>query len=208
MEMEFTGDVQQAATLEICDGLTARVRIEADDTGRGLPWEEEDGHGIIREGRANFTGHIQKSPGEVVIWRDRSGSYVYDVKGTIAKARKEGWGLSEADAEGLTRKQVIAEAVRRDMERMRGYLYERWWYVGVIVELRTADDEVLDSRSLWGIENDSGDAYFAEVANDLLHELRGQIIDKLHDLAGELQDRAGKLVDTAEIYARAMKAEG
>lgn len=128
------------------------ARVYADhDMGR--PWEEHDGHGDIREGYTGFTGYAEKRGGEVVIGEvafshRKARVWLYDVAATIKRARKEGWGISEQQTEALgvrlyaqsktpkprlTKREIVAEAVRLDMERMSAWLNDRWTWCGVSV---------------------------------------------------------------------------
>ncbi len=56
-----------------------------------------------------------------------------------------------------------------DYKRMEDY-GKTWWEVGVVVEL-VIDGDVIDQASLWGIESDSDDSYFDEVADSLVHDI-------------------------------------
>ena len=48
---------------------------------------------------------------------------------------------------------------------------QTWSMVGVVVETLCEHGGTVDSASLWGIEDDSGAAYFAQVVADLSSEL-------------------------------------
>ena len=154
-------------------GRTYRVTIEHDEH-MGAPWEEHDGHGVVSEWTRR-----DKAPGEVVIASDRGSHRFYDVAETLRIAKRDGWGLSDADLAAFearagrkaTRKMVIAEAVRRDCDRMRQWCADVWGWCGVIVELLDEDgDGTGETASLWGIESDAG-AYLDEVAADLVDEM-------------------------------------
>lgn len=189
------------------NGRTYRVTIEHDGD-MGAPWEEHDGHGVVSEWTRR-----DKAPGEVVIASDRGSHRFYDVAETTRIAKRDGWGLSDADAAALlarlaqpkrravksvynvengirqdritewatvpgrdpskplTRGEIIAEAVRRDCDRMRQWCADVWGWCGVIVELLDDDgDGTGETASLWGIESDAG-AYLDEVAADLVDEM-------------------------------------
>lgn len=121
------------------------ARVYADhDMGR--PWEEHDGHGDIRQGYTGFTGYAEKRAGEVVIGEvsfshSRRTVWLYDVAATIKRAHKEGWGLAGHHEIALeeklgrtpTKREIVAEAVRLDMERMSAWLNDRWTWCGVSV---------------------------------------------------------------------------
>ena len=156
------------------EGHSFRVEHFADDT-QDPPWEREDGHGIISEWTRR-----DKRPGEVSICEDRGSHRYYDVQATMKIARRDGWGLGPDDVESLARKlkrtptagDIVAESVRMDMDRMRGWCNDDWCYVGVVVTLLTADGDPLESRdaSLWGIESDCTD-YLREVAQELAEQI-------------------------------------
>lgn len=161
------------------NGRTYRVTVEHDDT-MGAPWMNEDGHGHI----SDWTSR-DKQPGERLLAGSRHGrKRFYDIAETIRLATLDGWGLGPRDLAALaararrepTRKQIVAEAVRLDFERMRGWCNDEWHYVGVIVELLDDDgDGTGEAASLWGIESDAG-AYLDEVAADLVDELDAPLL--------------------------------
>lgn len=155
------------------NGTTYRVEFHFDqDTG--APWKECDGYSIVSNGRRS-----EKRPGEVRIDSGERNATVrfYDVQETIKKATREGWGLGDEASAALaktlgrepTKREIVAEAVRLDMERMRGWCCDDWHWCGVSVFPLTADGDELRSKteSLWGIESDAG-AYFDEVISELI----------------------------------------
>lgn len=173
----------------IFDGMTMshknrlyRVNIESDDDYY-FPWIEHDGCGIvIRQSQSYHNGG--KRPGWVPLNDHSRGEYkfYYDWQGTIQKARSEGWGLSDSDTaslavklnkpvDQLTKGEIVAEAVRKNFERMQGYLTGSWHYVGVVVTDITDDENAKTDYTfaLLGIESDC-DEYMLEVANELASE--------------------------------------
>lgn len=170
-------------TFEHC-GLTFAAYTTHDDS-QGRPWEESDCYGIVREAnRENYANaRPLKSPGErFLTWEPRWG-LAYDWQGTMKKARAEGWGLSDDARAALAARlgreprgrEVVAEAVRIDFERLRAWARDEWHYVGVIVELLDAEgDGTGEDESLWGIESDSPD-YHAEVARELAEQLADRL---------------------------------
>lgn len=155
-------------------GLTFAAFTASDDS-MGPPWKEHDGHGSIRE----TSSRDDKRPGEVMLTERGRHGWAYDVQGTLKIAARDGWGLNDESRDALTAKlgraptlrEVRAEAVRLDCERMRAWLADEWRWVGVIVELQDTDDNGTgEDESLWGIESDSPD-YHAEVARDLAAEI-------------------------------------
>lgn len=133
-------------------GRTFKVEMPYDDTPR-CPWEDDCGTGIVSEWTSR-----DKGPGERLLHSDRSLYRYYDVAETTKKAKRDGWGLSNDDkaklAERLgrqpTRKQIIAEAVERDYDRLRRWCNDQWSYVEVVVTAIDDKGEDLKSNSLWG----------------------------------------------------------
>ncbi len=150
-------------------GLTFRVKFEHDQDS-GPPWENGDGRGIVGdwETRAN------KRPGDRVLCTDRHSVRYFDFAGTIAKAKRECWGLNETETAKLARKlgrvptrgEIRAESVEREYEYLRLWCNDQWSYVGVIVVM--LDDEGEETQyqdSIWGVET-IGD-YHIDVAHEL-----------------------------------------
>lgn len=146
------------------------VSIQRDNDG-GEPWIEHDGHGIVSDWTTR-----NKRPCEVIINEYGRSRLYYDLLDTTKKAKAEGWGLSEEYKAKLavklnkpmallTNGEITAEAVRLDMERMRAWCNDKWYWIGVIVE-----DEDGERESLWGIESDA-DEYLEEVEQELAEEL-------------------------------------
>jgi hypothetical protein len=139
---------------------TITVEWHRDDS-LGAPWEEHDGHGIVSDWR----NHRSKAPGERVLYQDRGSCRFYDVKGTLAIARRDGWGLSDAEKEKLakrlgrqpTAKEITAEAVERDFQYLRRWCSDDWQWTGYNLTVTDADGRELPglSDSLWGIDSDS-----------------------------------------------------
>lgn len=151
------------------DGLTFRVRVEPDNDS-DPPWKSDCGHGEVTDWTARC-----KNSGERIIAQDRGHYRYYDYAGAMAIAKRDAWGISEADriklAETLghapTTGQIFAAAVDADYERMRAWCADEWSYVGVCVQLLDTDGAPVDGfqDALWGIESDAGD-YLQEVAKD------------------------------------------
>jgi hypothetical protein len=152
------------------DGQTFHAEIHFDDYA-DAPWENSDGHGIV----SDWTTRA-KRPGEWVLNKDRNSFRYYDAKATLAFAIRDGWGCPGFQTEGMTRKQVAAEAVRRDFEYLKAWCNDDWHYVGVCVFPLDDEGNELKSfgHSCWGIESESTD-YIKETANELAREA-------LHDL--------------------------
>ena len=78
----------------------------------------------------------------------------------------------------------IREYVRQDYARMESLNRGDWCFIGIKAqaEYSVGDNragvcqiQTLDSMGLWGIESDSEESYFDEVANEELAELRSQL---------------------------------
>lgn len=155
------------------DGCTFRATIHADDWCHGAPWDNECGHGPVREIRTRD----EKRPGEYILgagpgWR--MCGYAYDVQAAQAQALKDGWGFEGADPATMTKRQIAAEAVRRDIKHLEAWVNDHWCYVGVGVQALDEDGEPMGDEfehALWGIESNSDDYIRNEVAQDLAQEL-------------------------------------
>ena len=153
------------------DGKQFRAFIERDDDS-GTPWDREDGHVDASEWERR-----NKRPSEVIINDDRGSRRFACMRDAMAKATHEGWGLSDEHMQTLseklkrkpTKREVTAEAVRLDIERMRAWCNNEWEYVGVCVCLLDSDGEAIGNKyaaACWGIESDSDD-YLREIARDM-----------------------------------------
>jgi hypothetical protein len=157
-------------------GRTFTFKTEGDDS-HGAPWEEEDGHGVV----SDWTRR-DKAPSERVLHADRSSKRYYDVAATMRIARKDDWGLCDADKAKLAKKlgrtpthgDIVAEAVDRDYEHMRRWCADLWQYVGVIV----THEESGECESLWGIESEDDD-YLEMTAHDLADEINARLDKQL-----------------------------
>lgn len=154
------------------------------------PWREHCDHGVIAKGvRSTYHGSAEKRPGQVQIDRNERDYtvWLYDVPASIALATRDGWGLSDDALAKLravkgrepTPREVVVEAVRLDMERMRAWLHDKWHWVGVVVTLLGEDDDgeevdTDESESLWGLESDDGE-HLAEVAAQLAEQIAQRI---------------------------------
>lgn len=166
-------------TLEV-EGLTFGVEVRRDDT-IGAPWEEHDCHGPVSEWRHGR----EKSAGERVLCQDRGSYRFYDVRGALARAKREGWGLAPnalaALAKSLGRSPTIGEvrarAVESDFQHLRAWCEDRWYWVGVIVTLLDMDGNPTPlGDSLWGIESNATN-YIREVAEDCARNIALQVGD-------------------------------
>lgn len=72
------------------------------------------------------------------------------------------------------------DSVAQDYARMEAYSNGEWCMIGIIAkaEVQTARNSTIQtirSGGLWGIESDSDDDYFKEVADEQLSELRMEL---------------------------------
>lgn len=147
------------------NGLKFRRTVQHDEMMRE-PWKEHDGHGVI----SDWTSRDKHSY-ERILCSDRGGFHrFYDVRASMAIALQDGWGV--ANPEGKTRRQVAAEAVEADYQRMRAWCNDEWHWVYVTVELLGVDGEPIPAyrEFLGGFESDdeSGiEAAALEMAGDL-----------------------------------------
>ncbi len=151
-------------------GLTFRVDFKYDhDAGR--PWDNSEGHGPVREASRNYTGYIDKRPGERVLYAGnrRELSWVYDWKAACKLARADGWNAEPYDAPDR-----IQRAVQADFDFLRAWCNDQWCYVGVIVTLINDDGTGGVSDSLWGVETYKD--YHHECARDIAGELAQQAL--------------------------------
>jgi hypothetical protein len=147
-------------------GLRFRVHIDQDDSG-DAPWEREDGHGPVRD-CYHPHGNPTKRAGERVLHSDRGTYWLYDWQAACKLAREDKWDAAPYDGhEGR-----IERAVQADFDRLRRWLNNDWYYVGVCVAVIDEDGKTLTDpydHALWGIEADSKD-YIAETALELAAE--------------------------------------
>lgn len=149
------------------EGTEFRVFIEYDDS-QAYPWDEEDGHGPIR----NVRSRDEKRPGERILHTERGTVWLYDWQAACKLARTDGWNAAPYDAPNR-----IERAVQADFDRMAGFLRESWCYVGVCVTLASADPETRYRNALWYIESDSPEYHETiarELASEILHTKRAE----------------------------------
>jgi hypothetical protein len=99
------------------------------DEGMGEPWKEHDGHGIVGEWTRRG-----KAAGERVLVRDRESYRYYDVAGTMGRAKKEGWGIGDAEEGEMekrlgrkpTKGEILVGAVEMDYEHLRDWCEDRY----------------------------------------------------------------------------------
>jgi hypothetical protein len=142
------------------------------DEHYGAPWKEHDGHGPVREASSKDG----KRPGERVLHSARWSHWLYDWQAACALAEKDGWGASNVDTAGLTPGQIRDIAVQQDFDRLKGWLKDYWWWVGIGVQLCAEDgsfdddDDAFYKHAIWGVESDAGD-YFMTLAREQAEEI-------------------------------------
>lgn len=122
---------------ELPGGLYAIVKIEY-DMDYSPPWENNDGHGVVSDWE-----NREERDRRWVLCQDRWDYRYYDWRETLKIAKRDGWSRSGD----------IMDAVRRDYEYLRAWCNDEWYYVGLIVELYNADDELIGEESCWGYES-------------------------------------------------------
>lgn len=148
------------------EGRNYVARVFRDEVGIGAPWDEHDGHGPVRQASVST-----KRPGERIMFQDMGTAYLYDWQAACELARKDGWNAEPHEAPNR-----IERAVQADFDRMRAWVNDEWYWVGVgIVAVNdegefSDDDSDYYANALWGIESDSPD-YHREVACELTGEI-------------------------------------
>lgn len=165
-DFRFDGD-----RVTMPDGWYVEFKSEY-DSDHGAPWEEECGHGPVSDWVCR-----DKYAGERVMCSDHSSKRYYDFAEAMKIAKRDGWGLNDAELAKLTARlghaptkgQIIEAAVEADFQYLKDWCDNKWHYIGVIVTLFDPDGVPQDDSSLWGVE-DCGD-YYQTVASELADEL-------------------------------------
>lgn len=89
------------------DGFTFRVNF-VDDDNNDAPWENDCGTGIVSEWTSR-----DKRAGERVLYADRNHHRYYDHAASMAKAKRDGWGLSADDQATLLKRLCQPRVIRR-----------------------------------------------------------------------------------------------
>ena len=162
------------------DGRDFRASIYPDENS-GAPWTDECGHGPVRRIRSRD----EKRPGEVILGDGpdrRTYGFAYDVQAAQRIALRDGWCFEGADLAVMTKRQIAAEAVQRDIKRLEGWARGDWFYVGVAVQALDDEGEPEGGpydHAVWGIESDCRD-YLREVAQELAGEVLADEARKAH----------------------------
>lgn len=176
-------------------GKTFKVEFPRDEF-HGAPWKEEDGHGPVSDWRRKpgWRDDPPKSPGEMILCRDRSDYLTYDFCEAVKIARRDDWGfpgMTEEDRKTMRPGQIAHRAALADFDHLRRWCNEAWCYVGVVVTLLGEDGEDTDeTESLWGVESDSED-YLETVA----HELAGEILARVRKEENESLEIAARQME-------------
>lgn len=85
-------------------GWTIEVQRWADQDS-GPPWQDNCGSvDVVAARRSTSEGGPRKRPGETIIHRDGNWCHIVDFQAEVKRARKEGWGLSNANMLDLKRR--------------------------------------------------------------------------------------------------------
>lgn len=146
------------------DGREFIVRFEH-DADHGAPWEECDGHGIIREGYESEkrAGWRKLAPaGCRDVWK------FYDIAESMKIARRDGWDARPYKTG--TKGEQAARAVEADFQYLRAWCNDEWKYLFVSVVMLDSDgNETRYTTSLGGVESFAD--YHEQCARDLAEEL-------------------------------------
>jgi len=100
------------------------------------------------------------------LWGLAPSGYAVPVYGVEERRRDlSRLGYSKSNAEVMARARV-----RQDVERLLSHGIQ-WGTVGIIATLRTANGTEVSTASVWGVESDSDQSHFEELARELAAEL-------------------------------------
>ena len=172
------------------NGLNFRCIVNYDND-YGMPWDEQDGHGIIREARSVY-GRPDKKPGERILHVDGCDYWIYDFQETLKIAKNEGWGSNKETPE-MTKNQKAEAAVISDMEYCRDFLTgRRYWVFIEVYRINDNGQQIGESEFLGGI--DSGyshedDEYLKECAGELADGIYRQTLKEWRESLHEARER-------------------
>lgn len=170
------------------DGREFLATVEADDFG-DAPWENDAGGVEVTRVAHDYGSRWgrRKKPGEVVFHRGGRSeySYVVNIPDALKQARAEQRSLSPESTDNLvsrlgraaTKREIAVEAVRQNIEFLRGWCADEWQYVIIGVTLLDADGEPTGTMEYLGGVESCGDYARTEVAPGLADEIlanRGQ----------------------------------
>ena len=204
----------QEDTIDI-DCRRYRVRFACDDD-HGLPWEDDDGRGIVLDWRSREG----KKPGWRVLNIDGGSARYFDWGGTMKKAKQDGWGLGEEELAKLTADlgaaptpgQIAERATQMEFDFLRAYCNDDWSYVGieVVAIIDGEPDESLE-ETCWGFE--TWKDYHLEAAQMLARDLDSWVVAELAARAATeernatIRDLARAQVGAHEVYDDASVVE-
>lgn len=185
-------------------GYRFRVNYPRDDDA-GPPWENSDQRGIV----SDWTTH-DKRPGERVLSTDRRSRRFFDWAGTIAKAKEEGWGISEERRAAWeaklgkppTKGQIAEAAVQSEFDHFRSWCNNDWMYVGLVLTHIPEDEndnevEMDYGHAVWGFG--SSDEYLYTETDNMIDQYVSEL-----DEAKRAEDAARELA-AQEEEARDMR---
>lgn len=169
------------------------------DDDAGPPWEACDGHGPV----SDWTSR-EKRPGEVVLSVDRHSRRYYDIREAQRIALRDQWGIPNPGTK--TRRQTAREAAQRDFCYLHAWCNNEWEYqILSIVPLNAdGDPRAKYTQSLAGIESNSADAYFWEVAFDLAE----QAIYEMAEDRKAIPPTTANMLAEVESQVAALRASG
>lgn len=157
-------------------GSKFKAYIEYDDD-TDPPWERSDCHGVITDWVKR-----DKHFSERLLISDGYSKRFYDFEASFKQATRQGWGLDEKAKADLKQelgydpgpKLIIHQAVEKDFEFLRSWWNEKWYYVGVCVTRAGINEDERYNHAVWGIESNSDESFFLEVAKDLAEDIRNE----------------------------------
>jgi len=143
------------------------------DEAMGAPWEENDGHGPVRDDYRR-----SKRPGEIVLSEagGRAVYRLYDFAAALKMAREDGWDAAPYHAafHGETKRQQAVRAVNEDIEYLRDWCEDRWHWCGYAVTIEGTSYH----DSLWGIESTSIDEMESEAVGNARSWLDSELANR------------------------------
>ena len=149
------------------EGVAFRCDVSR-DLDSGYPWDTDDGIGVVVA-----VNPALKRPRWIHLLDGSRSNLVYDRRATIAKAKREGWGVDTTDYPNLSKQQTVFQSVDIDCEYCKDWLQELRYYVvlRVSTDLFPGQDEYLGGVEASFYPNDGTDAYIKSCANDLADEI-------------------------------------
>ena len=165
------------------------IKFEQDHDMRA-PWAEYDGYGVIH--KIDRFSYLHE-----VVLKDlgRDGFLVYNLKKTLKKAKKEGWGYHHDSGfakhmdhtkeiiDNFSEVEKLKWSIRSAFQNCYDYVHGNWFYVALKVTLyknNNYDSEGIGNHYLGGIDyasntytfnNDHIEEYINESKKDVLYDL-------------------------------------